>query len=209
MVWPGEDAAAQAAPFQVQILRRKVQSSLVQRAAPPAALLACLSIAMEANVPCIVCWSSCRKTAPRLWRNILTTLETVPETASEFGKQTRESIEELGRSAGRKLDKARDETGAALHSAASSVRSTGRDSSAAIDNCSTHTADRLDATASYIEDHDLGDAVTGLRRFAHRHLTGSVVAAAALGVLAGAFLSRVTHTCGRAAESTRNSASER
>ena len=131
----------------------------------------------------------------------MTTLETLTETASELGKQTRESIEELGRSAGRRLDEARDETGAALHSAASSVRSTGRQSSAAIDNCSTQTADGLDATASYIEDHDLGDAVTGLRRYARRHMTGSLVAAAAIGVLAGAFVSRAIHTCGRAAES--------
>jgi hypothetical protein len=80
----------------------------------------------------------------------LTKLETLTETASGFAKQTRESIEELGRCAGRKLDAARDETGTALHSAVSSVRSTGRNSSAVIDNCSTHTADSLDATASYI-----------------------------------------------------------
>ena len=62
----------------------------------------------------------------------------------------------MGRSAGRELDEARDEAGAALHSAASSVRGTGRDSSAAIGTCSTQTADRLDATASFVEDHDLG-----------------------------------------------------
>jgi hypothetical protein len=153
-------------------------------------------------VPCIVCSSRCGENGHELWRNILTTLETVTETASELGKQTRESIGDLGRSAGRKLREARDETGAALHSAVSSVRSTEHDSSTAINNCSTHTADGLDATASYIEDHDLGDAVTGLRRFARRHLTGSVIAAAALGVLAGAFVSRVTHTCGRSAETT-------
>jgi hypothetical protein len=132
---------------------------------------------------------------------MLTTLETLAETASEFGKQTRESIEELGRSGGRKLDEARDETGAALRSAASSVRSSGHNGSEAIDNCSTHTADRLDATASYIEDHNLGDAVAGLRRFARRHLIGSLVTACTVGVLAGAFLSRATQTPGRSAES--------
>jgi len=128
----------------------------------------------------------------------VTTLRTVTETAADLGKQARESIEELGRSAGRKLDEARDETGGALHSAASSVRRAGREGSAVIDNCSTRTADRLDATASYIEDHDLGDAFTGLRRFARRHPTSSLVAAAAIGFLAGSALSRVTHSCGRA-----------
>ena len=139
---------------------------------------------------------------PGTLEQILNTLQTVTETASELGKEARESIEELGRSAGRKLDEARDETGGALHSAASSVRKTGRQGSAAIDNCSTRTADRLDATASYIEDHDLGDAFTGLRRIARRHLTGSLVAAAAIGFLAGSALSRLTHSCGKAPETT-------
>jgi ElaB/YqjD/DUF883 family membrane-anchored ribosome-binding protein len=166
------------------MLRLKAQPWLFRHACAPAIPIACLRIVMEVNV-----------LLHFRWRKILTTLDTVTETASEFGKQTRESIEELGRSANQKLDEARGETGAALHSAAASVRSTGRDSSAAIRNCSTQTADRLDATASYVEDHDLGDAVDGLRRFARRHMTGSVVAAAALGVLAGAFLSSATHTC--------------
>jgi ElaB/YqjD/DUF883 family membrane-anchored ribosome-binding protein len=128
----------------------------------------------------------------------MTTLRTVAETAAELGKQARESIEELGQSAGKKLDEARDETGGALHSAASSVRKAGRQGSAAIDTCSTQTADRLDATASYIEDHDLGDAFTGLRRFARRHPASSLIAAAAIGFLAGSALSRATHSCGRA-----------
>jgi ElaB/YqjD/DUF883 family membrane-anchored ribosome-binding protein len=101
-------------------------------------------------------------------------------------------VEELGRSAGKRLDEARDDTGGALHSAASSVRATGRQGSEAIDNLAASTANRLDATASYIEDHDLSDLFTGLRRFARRHLTGSLVAAAAIGFLAGSALSRGT-----------------
>ena len=132
----------------------------------------------------------------------MTTLRTVTDTAAELGKQARESIEELGQSAGKKLDEARDETGGALHSAASSVRRAGRQGSAAVDNCSTRTADRLDATASYIEDHDLGDAVTGLRRFARRHLTSSLVAATAIGFLAGSAVNRVTHGSGKASRGT-------
>ena len=137
-----------------------------------------------------------------LWRNSLTTLRTLSETASELGREAKESIEELGRSAGKKLDEARDQTGDALHSAASSIRRTGRQGSAAIDNCSTRTADGLDATASYIEDHDLEDAFNGLRKFARRHLTGSLVAAVAIGFLAGSALRRVTHSCTRASQGT-------
>ncbi|MGA2040136.1 MAG: hypothetical protein ABSH42_12740 [Bryobacteraceae bacterium] len=128
----------------------------------------------------------------------MTTFQAVAKTAAELGKEARESVEELGRSAGKKLDEARDETGGALHSAASTVRRAGRQSSAAIDNCSTRTADRLDATATYIEDHDLGDAFTGLRKFARRHPTRSLVAAVAVGFLAGSAFRRMTHSCGKA-----------
>ena len=130
----------------------------------------------------------------------MTTLKTVTESASELGKEAKESIDELVRSAGRRLDDARDETGGALHAAASSVRATGRQGSEAIDNLATGAADRLDATASYIEDHDLKDVFSGLRRFARRHLTGTLVAAVAIGFLAGSALSRATHSCGKASE---------
>jgi hypothetical protein len=116
------------------------------------------------------------------WRNILTNIKTITATASE-----------LGRTAIKRVDEARDGTGGALHTVASSVRTTGRKSSKAIDSLATGTADRLDATASYLKHHDLGDVFTGVRRFSLRHLTGSMVVAAAIGFIAGAAISRVTH----------------
>jgi ElaB/YqjD/DUF883 family membrane-anchored ribosome-binding protein len=132
----------------------------------------------------------------------LTTLQTETQTTPERGKHARESMEELGRTAGRTLDEARDETGDALHSAASSVRTRGRQSSEAIDSFAAGAADRLDATALYIEDHDLRDVATGLRRFGRRHLAGSLLVAAAVGFLAGSAIIRVTHSCARAPERT-------
>jgi hypothetical protein len=133
----------------------------------------------------------------------LTTLRTLTETASELGKEAKESVEEIGRSAARKLDQARDDTGDALHAAASSVRTTGRKGCEAIDNLATGAADRLDATASCVEDCELKDVFTGLRKFGSRHLTGSLVAAAAFGFLAGSAISKATHSCARAPERTR------
>lgn len=132
-----------------------------------------------------------------LRRNILTPLRTLTESASDLGKEAKESVEQFGRSAGKKLDEVREETGAALHTAASSVRKTGRQGSDAISNLAAGAADRLDATASYVEDRDLRDAFAGLRRFGRRHLTGSLVAAAAVGFLAGSALSRAAHSCER------------
>jgi hypothetical protein len=111
-------------------------------------------------------------------------------------------VEELGRSAGRKLDQARDDTGDALHAAATSVRTTGHKGCETIDNLTSGAANRLDATASYVEDHDLRDVFTGLRKFGRRHLTESLIAAAAFGFLAGSAISKATHSCARAAERT-------
>ena len=136
----------------------------------------------------------------RLLEEHLTTLKTLTETASDLGKQAMESAEELGRSAGKRLDEARVETGDALHTAASSVRTTGRRSSEAIGNLATGTADRLDASASFLEDHDLREVSLGLRRLARRHLTGSLVTAAAIGFLAGFALIRATHSCQRTSQ---------
>ena len=124
----------------------------------------------------------------------MTDLRTLTEKVSELGTGAKESMDELGRSAGRKLAEAREETGDALHSAASSVRATGD----AIDNLTTNAADRLDATASYVEDRDLRGVLSDLRRFGRRHLTGSLVAAAAIGFLAGSAWARATHSCRRA-----------
>ena len=122
----------------------------------------------------------------------MTTLKTLTKTASELGNEAKESMEELGRAAGRRLDEALNETGDALHTAASSVRTTGRRGLKAIDNFTTGAADRLDATASYVKHHDLGGMLTGLRKFTRRHPTRSLLAAAAIGFFAGSIISRMT-----------------
>jgi hypothetical protein len=128
----------------------------------------------------------------------LTSLKTLTDAASELGKDARDSVEEFGR----KFDDARDETAGALHTAASSVRRTGRQSSAAIDNLTTGTADRLDATASFVEDHDLRDVFNGLRKFGRRHLAGSLMVAVAVGFFAGAALNRMATSFLRSSENT-------
>jgi ElaB/YqjD/DUF883 family membrane-anchored ribosome-binding protein len=129
----------------------------------------------------------------------MTNLKALTEKATELGTGAKESMDELGRSAARKLDEAREETGGALHSAASRVRATGRRGSDAIDNVATGAADRLDATASYVEDHDLKGAFGDLRKFSRQHLMGSLVAAAAIGFLVGSALTRATHSTGKGA----------
>ena len=130
----------------------------------------------------------------------MTTISKLAETAAELGKDARDTVDQLGQSAGKKLDEVRSETGGALHSAASSVRQAGRQSSKVIGNMAADTANRLDATGSYVEDHNLKGACQDLGAFGSRHIAGSLAIAAAIGFLAGTALSRFTHSCSKAAE---------
>jgi ElaB/YqjD/DUF883 family membrane-anchored ribosome-binding protein len=126
----------------------------------------------------------------------LSALKAITGTVSDFGKDAAASIDELGRFAGKGFDEAREETGEALHAAAASVRTAGRRGSEAIDNIAASAADRLDTTASYVEEHGLKELSNGLRRLCRRHLTGALVASAAVGFLAGAALGRKARLCG-------------
>jgi hypothetical protein len=125
------------------------------------------------------------------------TIMRITETASEYGNEAKERIGDLAHSAAWTLNEAREQTAEALHAAASSVRTTGAQGSEAIDSLAAGTADRLDATADFVEKHDIKSAITGVRKFGLRHTTGSLVAVAAIGFLAGAALSRATHCCGK------------
>jgi ElaB/YqjD/DUF883 family membrane-anchored ribosome-binding protein len=125
----------------------------------------------------------------------VSSLKTFADAASEFGKDAKEAVGELGRSASRKLDDARDQTAGTLHNAASSVRSAGRQGSEAIDNLATGAADRLDTAAAYVDNYDPRDVFNGVRNFVRRRPTASLVAAAAIGFVAGVTLIRAVHSC--------------
>jgi len=118
----------------------------------------------------------------------MTNLKTVADTALELGQEVRDTVEEFSRTAGRKIQEAREGTGSALHSAADSVRQ----GSKAIDNVAAGTASRLDATGSFVEDVSLKSVFGSLRKFGRSHLAETVIAAAAVGFLAGSALNRAT-----------------
>ncbi len=120
----------------------------------------------------------------------MTDLRTLAESSSEVGKDVIESVEGFGRSASKKLADARDDTGAALHSAATSARRTGRRTTEAIDNVANAAGKHLDATASCVEDLSLNNLVRGIENFARKHVVGSLVAAVAIGFLTGSAFRR-------------------
>jgi ElaB/YqjD/DUF883 family membrane-anchored ribosome-binding protein len=122
-------------------------------------------------------------------------MNVLTEAVSQVGEtiaEAKEAAEAVARSAGQQLHQARRDTAGALHTAASSVRTTGCRGADAIGRVAEGTADKLDATASYIQEHDLGNAITSMRRFGRRHPTTTLVTGIAIGMLAGSLVTRIT-----------------
>jgi ElaB/YqjD/DUF883 family membrane-anchored ribosome-binding protein len=112
----------------------------------------------------------------------------VTETTSHLGERlsdAKEQVKGLGRTAGEKLDEARQWTAEEVQGAASSVRTAGRRGSEAIDGLASNTADKLDSTAAYVRSHDAGGVFDDLRQVMSRHPLGLFAIAAAFGFLAG------------------------
>jgi ElaB/YqjD/DUF883 family membrane-anchored ribosome-binding protein len=114
------------------------------------------------------------------------TFRSVTENASDLSEKVKESVGDFSKVAGRKLEAARDETSGALHTAAASVRK----SSAALRNLGTRAADRLDATAGFVEDCSLKSVRASLRKLTREHTTACLVGAAAIGFFAGSMIGR-------------------
>ena len=118
----------------------------------------------------------------------MTTIKETAASINDAAMAAKSAAEDLGRSAGVKMDQARADTADALHSAAQSVRSTGSQAAASVDQCAQDTARRLDSTSSYIGKHDATDMIHDLRTIVRRHpgtfmvLTASI--AACLGYMA-------------------------
>ena len=102
----------------------------------------------------------------------------------------KEAIQDLGRTAGKKLDDARYGTADALTNAAGSIRTSGRQGSDASDGLARNAAYKLDSTAAYVRNHKVGDMLVSLREAIRRHPTGFLVGAAAVGILAVAVRKR-------------------
>jgi hypothetical protein len=117
-----------------------------------------------------------------------TTIKDVASTAVDISRDVKDSVVRFGQTAGRSIDIARNQTGGALHAAASSMRR----GSAKIDVIAAGAAERLDATASFVEDASLKGLFTGVRRFGQNHLTFTLLVAVAAGFWAGSILSRAT-----------------
>jgi hypothetical protein len=119
------------------------------------------------------------------------------ETVAQIGAkvtEVKESAEALARSAGKKLDRVSSGTADVLHTAASSIRSSGRQSAEVIRDCATGTADKLDAAGNYVEKHRATNLGADLRRAVRKYPAGSLILATAFGFLAATVFRAITHS---------------
>jgi ElaB/YqjD/DUF883 family membrane-anchored ribosome-binding protein len=117
----------------------------------------------------------------------------INKTASDLGEELSDAVKQvadLGQTAIDKLDDVRHGTADALAGAASSVRSTGRQGSEAIEDLTKSAASKLDSTAAYVRKHDMGDMLGHLRHVVRRNPTSFIVGAAAIGFFLGTAIRR-------------------
>jgi len=122
------------------------------------------------------------------------------ETASQIGSkisEVKETAEALARAAGKKLGEMRSGTADALHTVASSLRS----SAEALDDFAEGAANKLDAAGCYVKNQRLRNVSAGLkyvpgnlRRTVRRHPATSLIAATALGFLAASIYRSFSHS---------------
>lgn len=103
---------------------------------------------------------------------------------------TAQHVADLARTAGEKADEVRYETANALAGAASSVRTTGRQGSEAIEDLANNAASKLDSTAAYVRRHDVGDMLGNLRQVIRQHPASFLVGAAVVGFFLGSGVRR-------------------
>ena len=120
--------------------------------------------------------------------------EGTAETGGELGSQVKEQAADLGRAAAEKVDTRRGAAADKIESAAQSIHARaealpGVGQRAA--GIAHGAADKLNATADYIREHDLKSMGEDVKRIAKNNPVPALLTAAALGfLLAKAFSSR-------------------
>jgi ElaB/YqjD/DUF883 family membrane-anchored ribosome-binding protein len=117
----------------------------------------------------------------------------LPEGAAKVGdkiadaaSQAKERVSEFGRTAAQKVDESRGSTAATLKGTADSIRSGAQSSGQAITDVANRTAEKIDATADYIRDHDFRGMMADLEQVVRRNPTPALVGAIGIGFLLGA-----------------------
>jgi ElaB/YqjD/DUF883 family membrane-anchored ribosome-binding protein len=109
----------------------------------------------------------------------------VTEHASQKAAQIKETVADLGRKAGDKLDEQRVRTASTLDSTASALHEGGDRLASTASNAAHATANKMHAAADYLRDHDARAMMEDLEGLVRRYPGQALAAAAVVGFFAG------------------------
>jgi ElaB/YqjD/DUF883 family membrane-anchored ribosome-binding protein len=108
------------------------------------------------------------------------------EEATALGQKA----SELGRSAVASLDAQRSAAASGIESAATALHANAERLPSTVNTLAHQTASTLSATADYVRDNSMRDAVVDLKDYVKAHPTQALIGAAVVGFLAGRLLQR-------------------
>lgn len=108
------------------------------------------------------------------------------EALGDLAHRANEKVSEMGRAGGDLLAEGQKGAANALQSTAESVREAGWSSSDALADLTGNTARKLEAAAQYVREQDCGSMYQDMKAAVRRNPGPSIVAAVAIGCLAGA-----------------------
>jgi ElaB/YqjD/DUF883 family membrane-anchored ribosome-binding protein len=111
----------------------------------------------------------------------------VTEKASQAAGKAKDKAAELGRSAAAKIDEQREPAAGALEGAAATLHDKAESlpGGESVSSVAHTAADKLQATADYVREHDVRDVMSDVEELVKSHPTQSLLAAAAVGFLIG------------------------
>ncbi len=113
------------------------------------------------------------------------TATTLKERVSDAAGKVKEKTEEFGRSVQHKIDEQRTPAADTLHCAASQIHESAEMGSQKVRELAHGAADKLDATAGYIRDHDVQAMIGDVENVVRRYPGRSLLVAAGVGFLLG------------------------
>ena len=123
--------------------------------------------------------------------NAADTASEVNDRISDAASRAKGAASDLGRTASDKVDRNRDAAAKGIDSAASALhqRADNLPGGEKVTNLAHSTADKLNATADYVRDHDVKSMMTDVETLVKNNPGPSLLAAAVVGFLVGRSLS--------------------
>jgi ElaB/YqjD/DUF883 family membrane-anchored ribosome-binding protein len=114
------------------------------------------------------------------------------EQASQTAAQVKEKVADLGRKASDKIDEQRVRAASTFDSTASAIHESGDRLASKASNAAHATADKIQAAADYLREHDAHAMMEDVEGLVRRYPGQALAAAAVVGFLAGRTLRTTT-----------------